>query len=542
MNPAAYLLPTIVVAVVMAILQLVAIWAGVSRRSWFVRALTVCLVLAAMLPIRALEPVVWHAFALPLTAVCSRWLGRRLGDQPRGERVEPGVRFSLQQVFLFLVLAGGLSAAVASLWHDGAPPRWENAVLVACAAVISQLCLLAVLLSRWWRLLPLVAILLLSGGIGALAAWVFGASLDLQLTSMFPDMFPGTYHVLGLCSAAYVVMSAVIFVILMSAKMALSEQRRLANAGRIRLLVVAVVVFIPMSALYLQMLPSPPIPTDHYPAANNYVEIMHHVHEVVRLNPSELDLFSMRRGPSPATVRELERHYDDLLPILHTPGHVPLDLHRHTTHQYMQVVDDDTRYFRSVCRIFDAESQAAIANGKFGDAANYSLAMVQMGNTISRGGMAYHMLTGTAMERVGTSRLWKIHANLTPDELRKLVKDLERVRAAREGFDLAAAREFAFTDRTYGWMHRVLSVTSKFTGYDSTARVMSVSKTAYERRTKNMSLLLAELAVAAYRKEHGEAPNTLDQLVPDYLTTVPLDPRSGRPVILRKTADGVVVL
>ena len=56
-----------------------------------------------------------------------------------------------------------------------------------------------------------------------------------------------------------------------------------------------------------------------------------------------------------------------------------------------------------------------------------------------------------------------------------------------------------------------------------------------------MSLLLAELAVAAYRKEHGVAPDTLDQLVSDYLANMPPDPWSGKPVILRKTADGVVV-
>jgi hypothetical protein len=122
--------------------------------------------------------------------------------------------------------------------------------------------------------------------------------------------------------------------------------------------------------------------------------------------------------------------------------------------------------------------------------------------------------------------------------LRKLVKDLERIRAAREGYELTAAREFAFNDRTYSWMHRLLSVMSRFTGYDHAAPVMSVSRTAYDRRTAEMSLLLA---VAAYRTEHGEAPDTFDQLVPDYLATVPPDSWSGKPVILRRTADGVVV-
>lgn len=37
------------------------------------------------------------------------------------------------------------------------------------------------------------------------------------------------------------------------------------------------------------------------------------------------------------------------------------------------------------------------------------------------------------------------------------------------------------------------------------------------------------LAIQAYRKEHGEVPETLDQLVPDYLPRVPLDAFDGKP-------------
>ena len=46
-------------------------------------------------------------------------------------------------------------------------------------------------------------------------------------------------------------------------------------------------------------------------------------------------------------------------------------------------------------------------------------------------------------------------------------------------------------------------------------------------------LLAAELALRCYLAEQGHQPARLEQLVPQYLQRVPLDPFSGKPVIYR---------
>ena len=46
------------------------------------------------------------------------------------------------------------------------------------------------------------------------------------------------------------------------------------------------------------------------------------------------------------------------------------------------------------------------------------------------------------------------------------------------------------------------------------------------------------LAVARYRRAHGELPESLDQLAPEFIDTVPADPFTGKPMVFLKLEDG----
>jgi ABC-type transport system involved in multi-copper enzyme maturation permease subunit len=52
---------------------------------------------------------------------------------------------------------------------------------------------------------------------------------------------------------------------------------------------------------------------------------------------------------------------------------------------------------------------------------------------------------------------------------------------------------------------------------------------------------VAALAAERYRRRHGAWPERLDQLTPDLLEKVPADPFTGRPLILRRLDDGLVI-
>jgi hypothetical protein len=53
--------------------------------------------------------------------------------------------------------------------------------------------------------------------------------------------------------------------------------------------------------------------------------------------------------------------------------------------------------------------------------------------------------------------------------------------------------------------------------------------------------LMTALAAERYRLVRGRWPETLDQLVPDFMTAVPTDPYSGGPLRYRRLADGVII-
>jgi hypothetical protein len=53
-----------------------------------------------------------------------------------------------------------------------------------------------------------------------------------------------------------------------------------------------------------------------------------------------------------------------------------------------------------------------------------------------------------------------------------------------------------------------------------------------------MRLLICELALQVFRAEHDREADRLEELVPEVLPAVPLDPFTGQPLVYRPTTDG----
>jgi hypothetical protein len=64
----------------------------------------------------------------------------------------------------------------------------------------------------------------------------------------------------------------------------------------------------------------------------------------------------------------------------------------------------------------------------------------------------------------------------------------------------------------------------------------------WARRTDaHLRCAMAALAAERYRRHHGRFPETLEQLVPDFLPAVPLDPKDGQPMGYQRLDDRVVI-
>jgi len=81
-----------------------------------------------------------------------------------------------------------------------------------------------------------------------------------------------------------------------------------------------------------------------------------------------------------------------------------------------------------------------------------------------------------------------------------------------------------------------------------TALIMSILMPAFESASRTETRTLASeqctyavLAVERYRLNHGQLPESLNDLVPDYLDKLPTDPFSGEPVLYKRGDNGFTV-
>ncbi len=64
---------------------------------------------------------------------------------------------------------------------------------------------------------------------------------------------------------------------------------------------------------------------------------------------------------------------------------------------------------------------------------------------------------------------------------------------------------------------------------------------AFRRKHALLRCTIVALAAERYRREKKSWPDKLDQLCPQYLAAVPLDPYDGKPLRYRHVKDGVVI-
>ena len=62
-----------------------------------------------------------------------------------------------------------------------------------------------------------------------------------------------------------------------------------------------------------------------------------------------------------------------------------------------------------------------------------------------------------------------------------------------------------------------------------------------DRQSMTFDITRVAIALAGYKAEHGEYPDTLDALAPKYIPEVPLDRYTDKPLVYKKTDDGYLL-
>jgi hypothetical protein len=190
----------------------------------------------------------------------------------------------------------------------------------------------------------------------------------------------------------------------------------------------------------------------------------------------------------------------------------------------------DIGYLKLLALLLSAEGRLRELDNRPADAAHSYVDAIHLGCEMSHGGMIINRLVGIAIEAIGRVRLVKLVPKLSCEQIRPLVRELEQINSNEVPWE-----EVLRNDNRY--------IRAHLDEYSNPIRLVSdlwqarsanrAAKKVHDTAVARLRLLTVELALRCCRSEQGQAPGSLDQLVPKYLQRVPSDPFSDHPLVYR---------
>ena len=226
--------------------------------------------------------------------------------------------------------------------------------------------------------------------------------------------------------------------------------------------------------------------------------------------------------------------YARLVEQLQKPGWAPLGSREasFSSRQSQELVLSKLTTFSAV---LDADAEQAMKRKDFDAAMPYVMAQLQMGDNLHREGFVMHRWAGAS----GMMRMAALRNDVSTDHARQVLTLLRRFERDQEPFDMTLQREQAWEHREQNWRSRLKRLDGSTRGGVGNLSKMQIRSL---REGDHFSpilprLLATEVALRLFNEDHGRLPRNLDELVPRYLDSVPIDPFSDKPLIYRTKDD-----
>ncbi|HEV3338794.1 MAG TPA: hypothetical protein VG125_00510 [Pirellulales bacterium] len=468
-----------------SLVGLLAIWAALSPRHWFLRAAAIGGLLGMLTVLPAFELV---QISLAETAsVAAPLVGLRLWRQGR-------FRFLLVDVFLAtsivaaaILLAKNVPepALHAGYWAWGAACGY--AVLAGRAATM--------LPRRRWLRGGLLASLPLAAAALSPLSWLF---LWDAPTSIWYGVLPAI--------AAVVAVSLV----LLPAASGASRTRRPAAQLSLAVLLTAMSL-LPVIAFFQMVFPTP-VPISRLPVPNAYIELTRIGKDLAENKPADYK-------PSLNAARQA-LGIDSLVPITYAANDVHLAPHSE---------------LRTLAQHWLSEGRSAETDGRFDDACETYLDMIRAGARTSRGGLVLEWLLSRAMfVKDGLNGIQRGRDRLSYSKSRQTCVAIRSLGAMLEPVETSIEREHIYAQYAFGWRARIRFLP-----------VVDLDLETLKRTEAHwhalMRLLECDLSARCFERDCGTPPERLEDLVPAFLPSLPLDPYTGSNLIYRRRTGGFLL-
>lgn len=233
-------------------------------------------------------------------------------------------------------------------------------------------------------------------------------------------------------------------------------------------------------------------------------------------------------GVEDVSSEELQEHLEqnaDVLPLIDLALSRECHIHPCDSSAAWQSQMDHAGIFRELARLLIAQGQLAERHEDWQGALDAYTKTMRLGPKISRGGPIVAQLIGIAVQSMGYRHATAIRKNLSKDQRQALADTAVEMSTSQIPVADATATENEWSRHSPAGPFAlfVLRISGQYN------RLMQPSIDAYDaahRRIRTQyAMLRIDHALYAYVQDHGSPPESLQALTPDYLTTLPKNPR-----------------
>ena len=285
-----------------------------------------------------------------------------------------------------------------------------------------------------------------------------------------------------------------------------------------------------VAALIAAMLYNPAPPVVVLPNPNGYDDFAQATQIVVPDQSLKNPTLDQLR----ASVEENSKALDLVRTGLTKQCHVPIRYDQ----SYITNLLPQLGEFKQMALAFVAEGKLAEKENRSSDAIQSYLDCVKFGAESMRGGLLIEKLVGVACESIGMRELRRLFAGLSAEDTKNLLAALTEIQSKQESADdwMKPERDwsrYSFKD----WRYAIVRLMNRKGMRESERR----SFDKHYRSQTEVRLLRSDLALKLFRLEKGVYPDRLDELVPKFLDSVPIDPFSDKPMIYRAQTNSYLL-
>jgi hypothetical protein len=167
-----------------------------------------------------------------------------------------------------------------------------------------------------------------------------------------------------------------------------------------------------------------------------------------------------------------------------------------------------------------AEGKLAELEQRTNDALMACIDTIRLGHESVRGGVMIDKLVGVACEGIGLNRLESLAPGLGEQECRQTARALEQVDQQGESLEQVLRMERTWSGHSTGLAGRIVKLIQS----GSMRAAEQKFSQRFQQRELQRRRLMLQLAVRACEAERGKKPDSASLLVPQYLSSIPVDP------------------